>query len=207
MKCENKPVLDKYLHEQLRKDTKYYHNVLKRVFTVVKYLAIIGLALRVTEEVFGSPHNVNFMGALGLLDEFDPFICELIEQRELRPKSLIPYFSKTMYEQIIEISWTRKSLKHNYNSDKQRCHKVLFNCVDSAQDLSHTDQLAIVLHYCFRRKMYERCAPLIKISSHTGLYLFNSLQEFLETNGLLLDNCRGQSFDNAVNMSGQYNGV
>ncbi|GFW77759.1 zinc finger MYM-type protein 1 [Trichonephila clavipes] len=79
--------------------------------------------------------------------------------------------------------------------------------MDSAPDLSHTDQLAIVLRYCFRGKVYERCAPLIKISSHIGLYLFNSLQEFLETNRLLLDNCRGQSFDNAANMSGQYNGV
>ncbi|GFU66025.1 zinc finger MYM-type protein 1 [Trichonephila clavipes] len=79
--------------------------------------------------------------------------------------------------------------------------------MDSAPDLSHTDQLAIVLRYCFRGKVYERCAPLIKISSHIGLYLFNSLQEFVETNGLLLDNCRGQSFDNAANMSGQYNSV
>ncbi|GFT70536.1 zinc finger MYM-type protein 1 [Trichonephila clavipes] len=79
---ENKS-LDKQLQEQLRKDTKYYHNVLKRVIAVVKYLTIIGLAFRGTEEVFGSPHNVNFMGALELLDEFDPFICDLIEQREL----------------------------------------------------------------------------------------------------------------------------
>ncbi|GFX42977.1 histone-lysine N-methyltransferase SETMAR [Trichonephila clavipes] len=31
--------------------------------------------------------------------------------------------------------------------------------------------------------------------------------EILETNGLLLDNCRGQSFDNAANMSGRYNDV
>ncbi|GFU24816.1 zinc finger MYM-type protein 1 [Trichonephila clavipes] len=31
--------------------------------------------------------------------------------------------------------------------------------------------------------------------------------EFLQTNGLLLDNCRGKSFDNAANMSGRYNGV
>ncbi|GFS74001.1 zinc finger MYM-type protein 1 [Trichonephila clavipes] len=74
---ENKSVLDKQLQEQLRKDIEYYHNVLKRVIAVVKYLAIIGLAFR----------------------------------------------------------------------------------------------------------------------------------EFLETNGLLLDHCRGQSFDNAANKSGQYNGV
>ncbi|GFV12229.1 zinc finger MYM-type protein 1 [Trichonephila clavipes] len=77
---ENKSVLDKQLQEQLRKDTEYYHNVLKRVIGVVKYLAIIGLAFRGTEEVFGSPHNGNFMDVRELLDEFDPFICELIEQ-------------------------------------------------------------------------------------------------------------------------------
>ncbi|GFT55911.1 zinc finger MYM-type protein 1 [Trichonephila clavipes] len=86
------------------------------------------------------------------------------------------------------------------NNDDTKYYSIV---MDSAPDLSHTDQLAIVLQYCFWGKVYERCAPLIKIS----LYLFNSLQEFLETNGLLLDNCRGQSFDNAANLSGQYNGV
>ncbi|GFX17273.1 uncharacterized protein TNCV_1064751 [Trichonephila clavipes] len=54
---ENKSVLDKQLKEQLRKDTEYYHNVLKRVIAIVKYLAIRGLAFRGTEEVFDSPHN------------------------------------------------------------------------------------------------------------------------------------------------------
>ncbi|GFW09001.1 zinc finger MYM-type protein 1 [Trichonephila clavipes] len=49
--------LNKQLKEQLRKDTEYYHNVLKRVVTIVKYLAMRGLAFRGTEEVFGSTHN------------------------------------------------------------------------------------------------------------------------------------------------------
>lgn len=35
---ENKSVIDKQLQEQLRKDTEYYHNVLKRAIAVVKYL-------------------------------------------------------------------------------------------------------------------------------------------------------------------------
>ncbi|GFS50399.1 transposable element Tc3 transposase [Trichonephila clavipes] len=63
---ENKSVLDKQLKEQLGKDTEYYHNVLKRVVAVVKYLAIRGLAFRCTEEVFGSPHNGSFICALEL---------------------------------------------------------------------------------------------------------------------------------------------
>ncbi|GFY02019.1 zinc finger MYM-type protein 1 [Trichonephila clavipes] len=81
--------MDKQLKEQLRKDTEYYQNVLKHVVAIVKYLAIRGLAFRGTEEVLGSPHNGNFMGALELLAEFDPFIRERIEQRALRPNSLI----------------------------------------------------------------------------------------------------------------------
>ncbi|GFT85472.1 zinc finger MYM-type protein 1 [Trichonephila clavipes] len=63
---ENKSVSDKQLQKQLRNDTEHYRNVLKRFIAVVKYLAIRGLAFRGTEEVFGSPHNVNSMGALEL---------------------------------------------------------------------------------------------------------------------------------------------
>ncbi|GFW16607.1 zinc finger MYM-type protein 1 [Trichonephila clavipes] len=95
--------VDKQLQEQIKKDIEYYHNVLKRVIAVVKYLAVRGLAFRGNEEVFGSPYNGNFMGALELLAEFDLFIREHIEQRELRLKSSIAYLSKTIYEQIIEI--------------------------------------------------------------------------------------------------------
>ncbi|GFU25243.1 zinc finger MYM-type protein 1 [Trichonephila clavipes] len=73
-------VLDKQLKEQLRKGTEYYHNVLKRVIGIVKYLAVKGLAFRGTEEVFGSPHNSNLMGALELLAHFDQLIREHIEQ-------------------------------------------------------------------------------------------------------------------------------
>ncbi|XP_045456064.1 zinc finger MYM-type protein 1-like [Melitaea cinxia] len=203
---ENKSVLDKQLQEQLNKETEYYHNVLKRVIAVLKFLSIRGLALRGSEEVFGSPHNGNFMGALELLAEFDPFIREHIEQRKLRPNPVISYLSKTVYEEIIEIMGKQiiKQIITEINNDDTKYYSIM---MDSTPDLSHDDQLAIVLRYCFRGKVYERCVSFIKISSHTGLYLFNILQAFLETNGLLLDNCRGQSYDNAANMAGVYNGV
>ncbi|GFS99845.1 zinc finger MYM-type protein 1 [Trichonephila clavipes] len=60
-------------------------------FEFEKYV-VVGLAFRGTEEGFGSPHNGNFIGALELLAEFDPFIREHIEQRALQPKSLISNF-------------------------------------------------------------------------------------------------------------------
>lgn len=203
---ENKSVLDKQFQEQLRKEIEYYHNVLKRVIAVVKFLSVRGLAFRGSEEVFGSPHNGNFMGALELLAEFDPFIREHIEQRELRPKSIISYLSKTVYEELIEIMGKQiiKQIITQINNDDTKYYSLV---MDSTPDLSHNDQLAIVLRYCFRGKVYERFVSFITISSHTGLHLFNILQDFLETNGLILDNCRGQSYDNAANMAGRYNGV
>ncbi|GFS67119.1 zinc finger MYM-type protein 1 [Trichonephila clavipes] len=138
--------------EQLRKDTERYHNFLKRVIAVVKYLTIKGLAFRGIEEVFGSPHNGNFMDVLELLDEFGPFICELIEQRELRSKSLIPKRSKTIYEQIIEIMGKQiiETITTHINNNDTKYYSIV---MDSTPDLSYNDQLAIVLRYCFRGKV------------------------------------------------------
>lgn len=76
---------NKELQLDCRTCFSYYHYVLKRVKIVV----------RVSEKVFGSLHKGNFMGALELLAELDPFIREHIEQRELRPKP-ISYLSKTV---------------------------------------------------------------------------------------------------------------
>ncbi|GFX96467.1 uncharacterized protein TNCV_1441411 [Trichonephila clavipes] len=62
--------LEKYV--DVGKDTEYYHNVLKRVILLVKYLAIRVLAFRGTEEVFGSPHNGVFYGCPGTAGRVRP---------------------------------------------------------------------------------------------------------------------------------------
>ncbi|KAF2904838.1 hypothetical protein ILUMI_01344 [Ignelater luminosus] len=60
---ENKSVINKKLQGQLKNDTEYYHNVLKRVVAVVKYLRVSGLAFRDHKKIFG-----NFMGSTCLRD-------------------------------------------------------------------------------------------------------------------------------------------
>ncbi|GFT59749.1 zinc finger MYM-type protein 1 [Trichonephila clavipes] len=141
--------------EQLRKYTEYYHNVLKRVISVVKYSSIRGLAIRGTKKIFGSPHIGNFMGTLELLAEFDPFICEHVELRELRPKSLISYLSKTIYEQIIEIMGKQiiETITTHINNNDTKYYSIV---MDSTPDLFYNDQLAIVLRYCFWGKVYKK---------------------------------------------------
>ena len=43
--------------------------------------------------------------------------------------------------------------------------------------------------------------------SLTGLKIAQIILQFLEKNGINIENSRGQSYDNAANMSGMYNGV
>ncbi|KAF2899679.1 hypothetical protein ILUMI_06497, partial [Ignelater luminosus] len=135
-----------------KNDTEYYYNFLKRVVAVVKYLSVSGLAFRGRKEILGSPHNGNFMGTLELLAEFDPFMREHIQQRELRPKPFILYLSKTVYEQIIEIMGKQviRIITAEINSDDAKYYSIV---VDSTPDLCHNDQLAtdiVLMENCMK---------------------------------------------------------
>uniref|UniRef100_A0A1B6L614 DUF4371 domain-containing protein n=1 Tax=Graphocephala atropunctata TaxID=36148 RepID=A0A1B6L614_9HEMI len=81
--------------------------------------------------------------------------------------------------------------------------------VDSTPDCSHTDQLAIVLRYVPQTepKPVERLIKLLPGISHASAALANSVVGCLESLEINIKNCRGQSYDNASNMSGPYTGL
>ena len=79
--------------------------------------------------------------------------------------------------------------------------------VDSTPDASHVDQLTCVLRYVEDEKPVERFVSFFKNTGHTGQERADSLLQFLETVGIDIANCRGQSYDNAANMSGKYKGI
>ena len=66
----------------------------------------------------------------------------------------------------------------------------------------------------FLKFIYRYCMPsgpifltFIHIRSHTGEDLAKYLLQYLEQNGINIQNCRDQSYDNASNMSGKYIGM
>ena len=79
--------------------------------------------------------------------------------------------------------------------------------LDSTPDLSKVDQMAIVLRYCTSHNVQERLLELKPIDSHKGESIFKLLEDFLKNSKLDILNCRGQSYDNAPNMSGTYEGL
>ena len=88
-----------------------------------------------------------------------------------------------------------------------KCAKYFSVSIDSTPDITRIDQLTGVLRYVLDDGPVERFVKFIEIGGHTGEELANSLLMFLEQAGININDCRGQSYDNASNMSGKYIGV
>ena len=80
--------------------------------------------------------------------------------------------------------------------------------IDSTPDITHSDQLTIIIRYLLPNgKPVERFCGFIPIYSHTGENLESTVINYLNKMNIDLLNCKGQSYDNASNMSGKYNGL
>ena len=76
--------------------------------------------------------------------------------------------------------------------------------VDSTPDITNVDQLTIIFRYVIPDGPVERIVKFMPTRGHTGHQLADLLFEFIEDNGIRLKGLRGQSYDNASNMSGKY---
>ncbi|GBP70482.1 Zinc finger MYM-type protein 1 [Eumeta japonica] len=73
--------------------------------------------------------------------------------------------------------------------------------------ISHTDQLTVVLRYVTSNgEVAERFLKFLLIQNHKGEELATEILNFCQYN-IDVRNLRGQSYDNASNMSGCYNGL
>ena len=73
--------------------------------------------------------------------------------------------------------------------------------------MAHVDQLTVVLRYIEEAGPVDRFITFLDNSGHTGQAQADSLLEVLSINSINFADCRGQSYDNASNMSGKYNGM
>ena len=79
--------------------------------------------------------------------------------------------------------------------------------MDSTPDISHVDQLTLIVRYVLPSGPVERFVRFLDMEGHTAEQLAQSLLDFLNENGINIKHCRGQSYDNASNMSGKYSGL
>ena len=196
-------------HELAKQESEicgFWNQVLQRVISTIKSIAERGLAFRGDNEIVGSPHNGNYLGILELLSEYDTFLSAHIKMHANKGGGHTSYLSSTFCEEIINLMGSQV-LKCIFCSIKKS--KYFSVSVDSTLDEAHIDQLTIIIRYMDMEKLIpnERFLTFIPKTGHNGREMTEALLNYLESNGISLHDCRGQSYDNAANMSGKYCGM
>ncbi|KAI6647158.1 Zinc finger MYM-type protein 1-like [Oopsacas minuta] len=194
------------LEIQLQIEREYWHSVLKRIVSTVEFLSTRGLALRGQNEQINSEQNGNYLGILGLISEFDPFLSNHLAKYSNIGKGRASYLSSTICEEVIQIMGEKLLL---IITSEVKDAKYFPLSVDSIPDFRHVDQLTITLRYIEKssHQVTERFLKFLPIESHTGENLANTVLQFLKKQGIYVGGIRGQSYDNASNMSGRYKGM
>lgn len=196
--------IDSDLVEQYESEIQYWKQVLRRIVSVVQFLCIRGLAFRGKSELIGSSKNGNYLGILELLSEYDTFLAAHIRKHANKGRGHTSYLSSTICEEVIELmGQTVLSVIVN----EIKLAKYFSISVDSTPDVMHVDQLTVIVRYVLQSGPIERFIKFIPMFSHSGYEIAQIMLHFLEENGINIEDCRGQSYDNAANMSGKYNGV
>jgi hypothetical protein len=80
--------------------------------------------------------------------------------------------------------------------------------LDEARDESKKEQMAIVLRFVNKEGyIKERFLDIIHVSDTTALTLKDSICDVLSDNNLSVQDIRGQGYDGASNMRGEWNGL
>ncbi|CAB4019206.1 zinc finger MYM-type 1-like [Paramuricea clavata] len=166
------------------------------------HVELRGLPFRGSNEIVGSPRNGNYLGTLELLAIFDPFLVQHIKRNTNKGRGHTSYLSKTICDEFIYLLANRV---HEYIVTEVKSAKYYSVSVDSTPDISHVDQLTCILRYVLPSGPVEQYLTFLQ--GHTGKELAESLLKFLKAHDIAIADCRGQSYNNASNMSGKYNGM
>ena len=133
--------------------------------SVVKSPSSRGLAFRGEDEILGSQHNGNYLGILELLAQFDPILSSHLAKNGNQGRGKPSYLSSTICDEFIQkmgdqvIAVIIKELQQS----------MYFSLsLDSTPDVSHVDQLTVVVRYVRMSdgEVIERFFTFIAIESH-----------------------------------------
>lgn len=180
--------------------------MLRHVVAAVKALSSRGLPFKGKIERFGSVKNGNFMMLLEIIAEFDPFLATHIDKYGNPGKGQTSYLSSTICDEFISLIASKIRIKIFAEVKSSKHFSII---VDSTPDISHIDQLALVLRYVPVNSVtaVERFLKFFPNVGHKAKEMCNALIVAFTIYDLNFHDCRGQSYDNAANMSGCYEGL
>nr|XP_009797909.1 PREDICTED: zinc finger MYM-type protein 1-like [Nicotiana sylvestris]XP_009797910.1 PREDICTED: zinc finger MYM-type protein 1-like [Nicotiana sylvestris]XP_009797911.1 PREDICTED: zinc finger MYM-type protein 1-like [Nicotiana sylvestris]XP_009797913.1 PREDICTED: zinc finger MYM-type protein 1-like [Nicotiana sylvestris]XP_009797914.1 PREDICTED: zinc finger MYM-type protein 1-like [Nicotiana sylvestris]XP_009797915.1 PREDICTED: zinc finger MYM-type protein 1-like [Nicotiana sylvestris]XP_00 len=174
---------------------------LKASIEVVRLLLNQGLAFRGHREDESSLNKGNFLEILSCNAERCDKIRDLVLKKAPKNDQLTSH--KIQKDIIIACKIeTVKAIMDNLNGD------FFALLVDESCDVSRKEQLAVVLRYVNRcGSVVEHFIGIVHVRNTSGLCLKEAIADYLAQHSLSLSYVRGQCYDGASNMQGDFRGL
>ncbi|KAK0154533.1 Zinc finger MYM-type protein 1 [Merluccius polli] len=155
----------------------------------------------------------HFLEMILLLSKFDVSLQEHVSACMKKSKSLketvakgrgslITLLSNTSVNKVIDI--ISHLIKENISREVREARMFSVQ-IDTTQDVTSTDQCAVVLRYV-TDMVHEKLIGVVSCESSTGEYFVQLLKETLAKVDIDIRNCVGNFTDGTANMQGQYKG-
>nr|XP_033788702.1 zinc finger MYM-type protein 1-like [Geotrypetes seraphini] len=200
------------IHEvEMDKERKYWRDILHRVLDVIMFLAKQNLPFRGHREDMLSTNKGNFLELIELLSNYDPILKEhFVKIKHAIPSEsrLSSYLSPKIQNEFIHLLGNYVKEKIVADIKKAKYFGILF---DSTPDVSHTDQMCEVIRYVYIEddnvEIKESFLGFFPISGKSAAELTEQILKQLDSDGLDINLCRDQGYDNAATMAGIHGGV
>ncbi|KAM3344704.1 hypothetical protein P3S68_024413 [Capsicum galapagoense] len=190
-------VLDK--HSQKEKSEYRIH--LKASIDVARLLLYHGLPFRGHDESETSTNQVYFLGFLQWHGDKHPNVGKVILEKAPQNDTLTcPMIQKDIVNACAKE--TLKVIIEDLNGD------YFGILVDESKDISHKEQMALVLRYVDKNgEVVERFIGLVHVSDTSACSLKKEIYSLLFDHSLSPSKIRGQGYYGASNMKGEINGL
>ncbi|XP_042404544.1 zinc finger MYM-type protein 1-like [Zingiber officinale] len=167
----------------------------------IRFLVRQGVAFHGHDESTNSLNHGNFLELLRFLADHNEDINRVaLDNAPSNLKLTSPDIQKDIIRSIAYL--TTNSILGDLRDE-------LFTIlVDEARDISIKEQMAVALRFVDERgNIVERFLGIVHVSDTTALSLKTAIDSLLCQHGLSISNLRGQGYDGASSMRGEFNGL
>ncbi|XP_059448307.1 uncharacterized protein LOC132179584 [Corylus avellana] len=190
--------IDKVLNAQSTEQILNNRLCVKTSIDVARWLTFQGCALGGHDETLNSKNRGNFLEMIQILASYNEKVASIV--LENAPQSA-KYTSHTIQKEILHVIASKVRNKiHEDIGDSKFCI-----IVDEARDESKREQMAIVLRFVDKDGfIQERFFDIVHVKDTSALTLKNGISDVLSRYLLDIQNIRGQGYDGASNMRGEW---
>nr|XP_023870530.1 E3 SUMO-protein ligase KIAA1586-like [Quercus suber] len=193
--------IDKLIEKQTSKELENNRLRLKTSVECARWLAFQACAFRGHDESLDSKNRGNFIELVKFTSTFNDKVASVV--LENAPGNA-KYTSPTIQKEILHIlaSNVRNAIREEIGNAK------FCILVDEARDESKREQMTIILRFVDKEGFIkERFFHVVHVRDTTALTLKNEICAVLSHYNLHIENIRGQGYDGASNMRGEWNGL